>query len=122
MFKYFGSKYKIGHEYPAPRHDTIIEPFAGSAAYAVRHRRRASRVILIEKDLRVVKLWHRLLSTSRDDLLDLPDPVVGERRAEPAHRFRGGTHRPRHAPRRLHRQPPYGATLPPNDSAHGRRH
>ena len=35
MFSYFGSKYKLAKHYGAPRFDTVIEPFAGSAAYSL---------------------------------------------------------------------------------------
>lgn len=78
MFNYYGSKGSQVLNYPAPRYDVIVEPFAGSAAYAVRHRRRARRVVLIEKDSRVAELWWRLLRrTSADALLSAPLPVVG---------------------------------------------
>ena len=76
MFKFFGSKYKLAGSYPAPMHDTIVEPFAGSAAYSVLHGQRR-RVILIEKDAVVVDIWHRLLGMSADDIRRLPDPVPG---------------------------------------------
>ncbi len=35
MFSYYGSKSKIVKHYPPPEYDTIIEPFAGSARYAL---------------------------------------------------------------------------------------
>lgn len=76
MFKFFGSKYKLARTYPPPIHDTIIEPFAGSAAYAVLHGANR-RVILIEKDEAVVTLWRRLLSMTAADVRGLPDPVPG---------------------------------------------
>ena len=47
FFSYFGSKHSFATEYPAPVYDTVIEPFAGSAAYAHAHHDR--RVILIER-------------------------------------------------------------------------
>ena len=37
-FSYYGGKSKIIDSYPAPKHNLIIEPFAGSAAYCWRHR------------------------------------------------------------------------------------
>ncbi len=76
MFKFFGSKYKLADAYPVPSHDTIIEPFAGSAAYSVRHGI-GHRVVLIEKDEAVVTLWHRLLAMSAEDIRHLPDPTPG---------------------------------------------
>ncbi len=75
VFKYYGAKYKLRGVYPSPQCDTIIEPFAGSGSYAVHHRNTAKRVILIEKDDRVVALWHRLLGMSAADIRAIPDPV-----------------------------------------------
>lgn len=77
MFKYFGAKYKLGHAYPPPDYRVIVEPFAGAASFAVLHRKCADRVVLVEKDARVAELWHRLIETSREDLICLPDPEVG---------------------------------------------
>lgn len=37
IFGYYGSKSKIAQHYPSPWFDTIIEPFAGSAAYSARY-------------------------------------------------------------------------------------
>lgn len=78
MFKFFGSKYRLAVAYPPPAMPVIVEPFAGSAAYAVRHRRAVDRVILVERDEAVVALWRRLLAMSVDELRSLPDPVPGE--------------------------------------------
>lgn len=36
-FSYYGSKSKLAHRYPEPHGRSIIEPFAGSAAYSLRH-------------------------------------------------------------------------------------
>jgi hypothetical protein len=54
-----------------------VEPFAGSAAYAVHHRLDVDRVVLVERDERVVALWHRLLASSVDELLAMQTPVAG---------------------------------------------
>ena len=35
MFYYYGRKKQIIRHYPSPNYDTIIEPFAGSAAYSL---------------------------------------------------------------------------------------
>ena len=37
MFYYYGRKQKIFGKYPKPQFDTIIEPFAGSAAYSMNY-------------------------------------------------------------------------------------
>lgn len=71
FFRYFGSKWSLAPRYPAPRHDTIIEPFAGSAGYAVRHHYR--NVLLIERDAEVAALWRYLIGVSARELLALPD-------------------------------------------------
>jgi len=71
FFAYFGSKWRVAHLYPSPLHETIIEPFAGSAGYSVRHHHR--RVILVEKDPRVASIWRYLLRASPRELLALPD-------------------------------------------------
>lgn len=82
MFKYFGSKHLLASAYPPPAYDTIVEPFAGAAGYAVHHRRAVSRVILVEKDERVVALWRRLLGLSSEQILGIPIPKAGERSSE----------------------------------------
>lgn len=81
MFYYYGGKHRLAGSYPPPEHDTIIEPFAGSAAYAMRYVRLRSirRVLLIEKDPRVVDTWQRLLRMTVADLRAYPIPEVGER-------------------------------------------
>lgn len=70
FFTYYGGKYRAAPRYPAPIHETIVEPFAGSAGYALRHHTR--RVILVEKDPIVAALWRYLTSTSSADILGLP--------------------------------------------------
>lgn len=85
MFYYYGGKRRLAKFYPPPGHDVIVEPFAGSAAYALRHLdpstrvREVKRVILVEKDRRVVDMWERLLAMDPAELLKLPIPKAGER-------------------------------------------
>ena len=71
FFLYFGSKLRSSRFYPPPLHDTIVEPFAGSAGYSVRHHRK--RVILVEKDPEIAALWRYLIKVSARELLALPD-------------------------------------------------
>lgn len=52
-------------------HDTIIEPFAGSAGYSVRYANR--KIILIDKDPYIAGTWRYLISASMSDILALPD-------------------------------------------------
>lgn len=76
FFTYFGGKYRLGPKYPAPEYGTVIEPFAGSAGYSLRHWDRD--VILYDLDSRVVQLWEFLISASPRDIRNLPlyDPYV----------------------------------------------
>lgn len=70
FMNYFGSKYRIARHYPYPQHDVIVEPFAGSAGYALRHY--GHTVILVEKSQEVAAVWRYLLRSSPDDILALP--------------------------------------------------
>lgn len=71
MFSYLGSKSKIVGLYPAPIHSTIIEPFAGSARYALKYFDR--EVKLFDLSEYVVEVWKYLIQASRKDILSLPD-------------------------------------------------
>lgn len=79
MFFYYGGKKRLAGMYPPPLHPTIVEPFAGGAAYSMRHIRLRSveRVVLVEKDARVVETWQRVLAMSPADLLAYPVPEAG---------------------------------------------
>lgn len=76
MFYYYGRKEKIFSYYPKPKYGTIIEPFAGSAAYSMNYYDRD--VILIEKDKRIADLWAYLIDVSSDEILSLPLLVKGQ--------------------------------------------
>lgn len=77
MFYYYGAKNQLAKHYPAPSWGTIIEPFAGSAGYSQFWRKTIRQAILIEKDERVVELWHQLLRMTPEAILALPTPEVG---------------------------------------------
>jgi site-specific DNA-adenine methylase len=70
MFYYYGRKQKIFDKYPKPYFDTIIEPFAGSAAYSMNYYKK--NVILIEKDKRIAALWNYLINVQPEEILSLP--------------------------------------------------
>lgn len=77
-FFYYGGKKSLAPHYPAPAYGTIIEPFAGSAGYALHWATPRHRVILIEKDPAVVALWQRLQAPdAADDILSITCPPVG---------------------------------------------
>lgn len=59
MFSYYGSKSKIVHLYPPPMFPTIVEPFAGSARYALRYADR--KVILNDLDPTIAGIWRYLI-------------------------------------------------------------
>lgn len=71
FFTYFGGKWRAAKKYPIPTHDTIIEPFAGSAGYALRYPNK--KVILIEKNEKVAGLWEYLIKVDAAEILSLPD-------------------------------------------------
>ena len=76
FFGYFGSKLVLSARYPPPRHETIVEPFAGSAGYATRYHRH--RVVLVEKSPTVASVWRYLLRATARELLALPDLADGQ--------------------------------------------
>lgn len=71
FFTYYGGKYRIALHYPPPQHDTIIEPFAGSAGYAVRYPNR--KVQLVDKNPRIVGVWKYLIKVKEREVLSLPE-------------------------------------------------
>jgi len=80
MFHYYGTKRNLASAYPPPDYPLIIEPFAGSAAYAVHHLRinPGLRARLFEKNPRVFDVWQRILTMTPADVLALPAPRSGE--------------------------------------------
>lgn len=79
MFPYYGGKKRIVSQYPAPEYDTIVEPFAGSAAYALHHATPSTRVILVEKNPEIANVWRYLKRASPAEILALPLPRPKER-------------------------------------------
>lgn len=70
FFTYYGSKWRAAPRYPAPLHDLIVEPFAGSAGYSVRHYERD--VMLIERDPIIAGIWQYLINAESEEILSLP--------------------------------------------------
>ena len=76
FFSFYGGKWRDAPRlYPSPQGDTIIEPFAGSAGYSVRHPHK--RVILYDKDPTIAGLWEYLISAKESDILGIPDVPEG---------------------------------------------
>lgn len=85
MYFYYGGKRALAGRYDPPEYPVIVEPFAGSAGYAMRHLAVVDRVLLVEKDARVVELWRRLLAMEPAEVLALPVPKAGEETADFLH-------------------------------------
>jgi hypothetical protein len=73
FFTYYGGKWRIAPRYPAPRFPVIVEPFAGSAGYALRYSDRTVR--LVDKDPTIAGLWQYLIRVSSAEILALPIEV-----------------------------------------------
>lgn len=71
FFSYYGSKYTGAKHYGPPRHETVIEPFAGSACYSTRWRVRRAKLYDISPD--ICLLWDWLINSSEADVKAIPD-------------------------------------------------
>jgi site-specific DNA-adenine methylase len=76
MFSYYGGKSKVIDLYHVPKYGKIIEPFAGSARYALKYWDRD--VLLVDKYDVIVKLWQWLQKCSVSDIMGLPDVRTGQ--------------------------------------------
>lgn len=92
MFYYYGRKKQIVRHYPSPHYDVIVEPFAGAAAYSLYHNPNVSRVILIEKDIKVAMIWKWLIhEATAKDIESLPNLKPGEHSTEFLHIIHAAT-------------------------------
>lgn len=86
MFYYYGRKKQIVRHYPSPECDVIIEPFAGSAAYALHGDHWRRKVILVEKDHQVASIWRWLIEVATpNEIQGMPVLRVGEKSSEFLH-------------------------------------
>lgn len=76
FFSFYGGKWRIAPKYPLPLYDTVIEPFAGSAGYAIRHHTR--NVILVERAPKIAATWRFLMNSTPADIIRLPDVEDGQ--------------------------------------------
>jgi site-specific DNA-adenine methylase len=77
FFGYYGGKWRDAAKlYPTPDHDTIVEPFAGSAGYSLRYPQR--KVILCELDPILSEVWRYLIHVKAKEILRIPDIHPGE--------------------------------------------
>lgn len=70
LFKWFGSKWNASKHYPAPRHDRVFEPYAGSASYSLRHADRG--VTIWDSDPNLQRLWPWLINASEASIREIP--------------------------------------------------
>ena len=70
FLSYFGGKWQEAPHYPAPAHGTIIEPFAGSAGYALRYPER--QVILFELNPKLAAVWQYLIAVKASEIRRIP--------------------------------------------------
>ncbi len=70
LFKWFGSKWLSSRLLPEPQHNLIVEPYAGSAGYSLRHF--TNRVIVWDDDCNLQTLWRFLVKASHFEILDIP--------------------------------------------------
>jgi hypothetical protein len=76
FFGFYGGKWRDAlKHYPQPCHDTIIEPFAGSAGYSLRYANR--KIILCEIDPILAEVWRYLVRVKAREILAIPDLDIG---------------------------------------------
>lgn len=71
FWRYYGGKFRAAPLYPRPVHDTIIEPFAGAAGYALRYPSR--RVVLVDKYPTVCEMWRYLIRVRTSEVMRIPE-------------------------------------------------
>jgi hypothetical protein len=77
FFGFYGGKWRDAlKHYPPPDLPTIVEPFAGSAGYALRYLNH--RVILCEADPVVAGVWQYLIDVSPEEIRAIPDVQLGQ--------------------------------------------
>lgn len=72
FFRYYGGKWRAVSRglYPQPLHTHIVEPFAGSAGYALHHAH--LHVTLVERDPVVAEIWRWLTATNPEEVRSIP--------------------------------------------------
>lgn len=73
MWSYFGAKTSVVDFYPIPKHGKIIEPFAGTARYSLKHFEHD--ILLVDKYEVVVRIWQWLQKCSEGDIRSLPHKI-----------------------------------------------
>ncbi len=76
FFLYFGGKFRSARCYPPPIYRSLVEPFAGSAGYALRYPDR--EVVLVEKNTAIAGVWRYLIGASEAEIRGLPRLAPGQ--------------------------------------------
>ena len=78
FWRYYGGKWRAvaSGYYPAPKHSTIIEPFAGAAGYSLHHHDRD--VVLVDLNPKIAAIWRWLIAASPSDVASLPPTIEGD--------------------------------------------
>lgn len=76
FFSFYGGKWRAALRYPQPEYGVIVEPFAGSAGYSVRHAARSVR--LYDLDEKIIATWRYLIGASEREIRALPLMAAGE--------------------------------------------
>jgi len=72
FFGYYGGKWRDAVKlYPKPRCDLIVEPFAGSAGFALRYAER--NVVLCELNPIVASVWEYLIEVKPEEIRAIPN-------------------------------------------------
>ena len=71
FWQYYGGKWRAAPRYPAPRFDTIVEPFAGAAGYSCRYPDR--KVVLVDKYPVIAGMWRYLIRVSAAEVRRIPE-------------------------------------------------
>lgn len=92
MFYYYGRKKQIAKYYPHPQFDTIVEPFAGAAAYSLYSENWKKKVILVEKDEKVAAIWDYLINEATPEKIKaMPDLHPGDHSTDFLHIIHAAT-------------------------------
>lgn len=70
FWRYYGAKWRAARNYDAPRHRTLVEPFAGAAGYALHYPE--SDVILVDCYPIVAGIWKWLIEVSEEEVMSIP--------------------------------------------------
>lgn len=71
MWSYYGNKSKLVNLYPEPTTDTVIEPFAGTARYALKYWDK--NIILRDTSEVIIGIWKYLQQATEKDIEALPE-------------------------------------------------